>query len=87
MQKSRLDRQYMQFISMKDVTNILCAGCATHTTAGKECIANMITNLENARRNQSVTATNATKNLGLFNGTDKLRVDVRKRYSSANDPS
>ena len=78
----------MQFISMKDdVTNILCAGCVTHTTAGKECIANMITNLENAQRNQSVTATNATKNLGLFNGTDKLRVDVRKRYSSANDPS
>ena len=87
MQKSRLDRQYMQFISMKDVTNILCVGCVTHTTAGKECIANMITNLENAQRNQSVTATNATKNLGLFNGTDKLRVDVRKRYSSANDPS
>ena len=54
MQKSRLDRQYMQLISMKDVTNILCAGCVTHTTAGKECIANMITNLENAQRNQSV---------------------------------
>ena len=77
----------MQFISMKDVTIILCAGCVTHTTAGKECIANMITNLENAQRNQSVTANNATKNLGLFNGTDELRVDVRKRFSSANDPS
>ena len=52
---------------MNDVINILSAACVVHTTAGNEWTTNLIliNNLENALRNQSVTASNATKNLGL----------------------